>query len=160
MGFDQKAVAKAGQTTGKAAQRSKQNRSKTVQAEQKKAPATTTEKTKTTSRTSSSKLYNSSTNSTNQQQHKQQNKQYKHFGRSKAARVGFSHNNSNKEARMRGGKLRQRGLEPRKVGGRGRSVFSWKFGGIPANLLQLVEVKGVPVGCGKNVNDIWENQRL
>ena len=29
----------------------------------------------------------------------------------------------------------------------GRSVFPWKFGGYQQILLQLVEVKGVPMNC-------------
>ena len=86
-----------------------------------------------------------------QTQHKKQQKQYKHLGRSIAARVG-SFNGRRKEARMRGAKPRKIRCGWGEEGG-GNSV------GYRQILSQLVEVKGFQ-SIVKNVIDILEGQTL
>ena len=45
-------------------------------------------------------------------------------------------------------------------GGEKRSVFPWKFGGIPANFVSIGLGQRVPINCKKIVINILEGQTL
>ena len=143
-------------------------RQKQQQRQQQQQEAAAAKATRTGGKTAHSKKSQHQAAAKNGKQHTKQQKQYKHFGRSKTAKVCFSHNNSSKEARMQGAKTRKikakrcgvpKGGWVWERGGRGRRGRASSRGnsvGYQQFFLQLVEVKGVPVNCQKMLLTFWK----